>query len=79
VSVIIRDTAFRLPRPKKLVDFLKKTGPLVAPSANPEGLKPAENITQAKKYFGSNVNFYLAGKTLKSEPSVLIEINKKVK
>ena len=76
-SVIIEGTAFRLPAKKSLIGILKKTGPLVAPSANPEGLKPAENITEAKKYFGNQVDFYLAGGTLKSEASTLIEINKK--
>ncbi|MFA6524143.1 MAG: Sua5/YciO/YrdC/YwlC family protein [Candidatus Paceibacterota bacterium] len=52
VSVILNNIAFRLPAKKSLVEILKKTGPLVAPSANPEGLKPAENIKQAKEYFG---------------------------
>jgi L-threonylcarbamoyladenylate synthase len=75
-SIILNDTAFRLPKNKKLIKILKKTGPLVAPSANPEGLKPAENITQAKKYFGNRVDFYLSGGTLKSKPSTLIKINK---
>lgn len=51
-SIILNGTAFRLPAKKSLIQILKKTGPLVAPSANPEGLKPAENISQAKKYFG---------------------------
>jgi len=76
VSVIISGTAFRLPKNKKLIEILKKTGPLVAPSANPEGLKPAENIAQAKKYFGGKVDFYLSGGTLKGRPSTLIEIGK---
>lgn len=83
VSVIINDIAFRLPacagRPakKSLVELLKKTGPLVAPSANPEGEKPAENIKEAKNYFGDTVDFYLSGGTLKGQPSKLIKINKK--
>lgn len=77
VSVILSEWAFRLPKKKSLIEILKRTGPLVAPSANPEDLKPAENITQAKKYFGDNVDFYLSGGTLKSKPSTLIEINKK--
>ena len=70
--------AFRFPAKKSLIEILKKTGPLVAPSANPEGFKPAENITEAKKYFGGvdNSDFYLSGGTLKSEPSTLIEMAK---
>jgi len=77
VSIVLNDIAFRLPAKKSLIEILKKTGPLVAPSANPEGLKPAENIKQAKKYFGDKVDFYLSGGTLKSKPSILIKINKK--
>jgi len=85
VSVVLNDIAFRLPAKKSLIEILKKTGPLVAPSANPKGLKPAENITQAKKYFGKvlpfgedlgGVDFYLPGGTLKGKPSALIKIKK---
>jgi len=69
--------AFRLPKNKWLQDLLKKAGPLVAPSANPEGLSPAKNITEAKKYFGNQVDFYRAGKIYSSsKPSTLIEIKK---
>jgi len=77
VSVILNNIAFRLPAKKSLIQILKKTGPLVAPSANPEGLKPAENIKEAKEYFGDQVDFYLSGGTLKSKPSALIKLNKK--
>ncbi len=81
VSIILGGTAFRLPAKKSLIEFLKKTGPLVAPSANPEGLSPAKNIGEAKKYFGDKVDFYLAGGTLKGKPSKLIKIedNGKIK
>lgn len=77
VSIILNNIAFRLPATKSLIEILKKTGPLVAPSANPEGLKPAENVAQAKEYFGNNVDFYLSRGTLKSKPSTLIKINGK--
>ncbi len=77
VSIILNDIAFRLPNKKSLIEILKKTGPLVAPSANPERLKPALNITQAKEYFGNNVDFYLSGGTSKTHSSTLIRINKK--
>jgi L-threonylcarbamoyladenylate synthase len=66
--------AFRLPAKKSLRAFLKKTGPLVAPSANPEGLPPARTIREAKKYFGDTVDFYVDGGTLRSLPSTLIRI-----
>ena len=77
VSIIINNTAFRMPAKKSLLEILRETGPLVAPSANREGLTPAENIKQAKKYFGDEIDFYLSGGTLKREPSVLMKLNKR--
>ncbi|MFA6999922.1 MAG: L-threonylcarbamoyladenylate synthase [Candidatus Paceibacterota bacterium] len=74
VSIILDDIAFRFPKKKFLLEILKRTGPLVAPSANRESEKPAENIKQAKEYFGNNVDFYLSSGTLKSEHSTLIRI-----
>lgn len=55
---------------------MKITGPLVAPSANLEGLPPAKTIKEAKKYFGKNIQIYLDGGKLESLPSTLIEIKK---
>ena len=76
VSIIIQGESFRLPNKKSLIEILKKTGPLVAPSANPQGLMPAKNIQEAKEYFGDNVDFYVSGGTLKGKPSTLIKISK---
>lgn len=66
--------AFRFPKNKNLTNLLKKTGPLIAPSANPERLRPAETIAEAKKYFGSTADFYVNGGRLKSKPSTLIHL-----
>jgi len=66
--------AFRLPKKKSLIEILKEVGPLVAPSANPEGLLPAQNISEAKKYFGSQVDFYLSGGKPRFKPSKIIKI-----
>lgn len=66
--------AFRLPDDVDLIKLLKKTGPLVAPSANPEGLSPALTIKQAKKYFSDQVDFYFDQGKTESEPSTLIEV-----
>jgi L-threonylcarbamoyladenylate synthase len=66
--------AFRLPRSPKLVSFLKKTGPLVAPSANYEGRQPARNIKEAKAYFKDLVDFYLGGGQLNSLPSTVLAL-----
>lgn len=70
--------AFRLPAKKSLVNLLKKTGPLVAPSANPEGKPPAKTIEQARKYFGPEqsrrIDFYLNAGKITDLPSTLIQI-----
>lgn len=66
--------AFRLPKPAWLRRFLRKTGPLVAPSANWEGHLPAKTIKEAKKYFGNNAVFYINGGKIISGPSKLIKI-----
>ena len=70
-----KSLAFRLPNPLWLRKFLKKTGPLVAPSANIEGSPPSKTIAEAKKYFGKKVDFYLDGGKLAGRPSTLIRIN----
>lgn len=66
--------AFRIPNNPKLLKLLSVSGPLVAPSANFEGEKPAESIIDAKKYFGDSVDFYIDGGNLNSKPSTLIKI-----
>lgn len=66
--------AFRVPDRKDLRNLLRKSGPLVAPSANPEGETPASDVAQAKSYFGDRVDFYLDGGKLASPPSTLIKI-----
>ena len=67
--------AFRFPDKKKLIEILKQTGPLIAPSANPQGLSPAKNIDEVKKYFGENVDFYIDEGELVSAPSTLVKID----
>ncbi len=66
--------AFRFPDKADLIQLLKQTGPLIAPSANKEGERPAKNIEEAKKYFGDNVDFYEDGGELDSAPSTLVRI-----
>ena len=68
--------AFRMPAKKELLKLLRQTKPLVAPSANISGLKPAENIKEAKKNFGDKIDFYLDEGTIKGSPSVIIEIKR---
>lgn len=68
-----KSLAFRLPNKKVLAGILKKTGPLIAPSANPNGQPPARNLTEAKKYFGDRVDFYSFGRT-SANPSSIINL-----
>jgi L-threonylcarbamoyladenylate synthase len=69
-----RSLAFRLPKPRWLRTLLRKTGPLVAPSANFEGKPAARTISAAKKYFGDHAAFYLNAGHLVSEPSTLVKV-----
>jgi len=66
--------AFRIPDKKSVIQFIHTRGPLVAPSANPQSKKPAETLSEAKKYFGKNVDYYIAGGRLTSAPSTILEI-----
>ncbi len=66
--------AFRLPKDKKLREFINATGPIVAPSANTEGDKPSKNIKQAEKYFGIGCDFYLDKRDMPIVPSTVIEL-----
>lgn len=65
--------AFRMPANPELIELLKITGPLVAPSANPEGLEPATDVDVAFTYFGDSIDFYQAG-AVKIKPSKIIKI-----
>ncbi len=66
--------AFRLPNDNKLRRLLRQTGPLLAPSANPEGLAPATTISEAKAYFGDQVDCYEDAGPRISAPSTLVSI-----
>lgn len=67
--------AFRLPDDQELLDILSATGPLVAPSANIEGRPPAKSVTEARRYFGDNADFYLDGGELDGKASTIIRLD----
>ena len=69
--------AFRLPDDLDFQKMLKKSGPLVAPSANLEGKEPAATYLEALKYFGENVDFYVDFGRLKSKPSTIVSLDGK--
>ncbi|MEI6280575.1 MAG: L-threonylcarbamoyladenylate synthase [bacterium] len=68
--------AFRIPTQMELQNLLKETGPLIAPSANPEGLSPALNIEEAKTYFSDSVNMYVDGGEITGKASKVIKLHK---
>lgn len=70
----LNSLAFRVPDNQFLINFLEVSGPLVAPSANIEGEKPSETITDAQGYFGEDIDFYIDGGRIKSEPSTVIRL-----
>jgi len=69
--------AFRLPDYPELTHLITQTGPLVAPSANPEGLPPAKTLSEARNYFGDKLDFYVDAGRLDSLPSTLISVTEK--
>ena len=71
-----RGLAFRIP-PKdtfigKVLSALDK--PVVAPSANPEGEKPATNVQEAINYFGERIDLYVDGGKIEGEPSTIFKL-----
>lgn len=69
--------AYRVPNDEYLRMLLAETGPLIAPSANREGEKPASNIEEAKAYFGDQVDMYVDGGQVPDDvqPSRLLRIH----
>ncbi|MDD4409786.1 MAG: L-threonylcarbamoyladenylate synthase [Candidatus Pacebacteria bacterium] len=65
--------AFRVPKDKELIRLLKKTGPLVAPSANIEGMPEAKNIADAHGYFKEKA-VYIDKGVIKGLPSTIISL-----
>jgi len=65
--------AYRLPGNQSLQRLIEQTGPLIAPSANPEGKQPAMTIKEVYEYFGDEVDFYVdGGQVTDTNPSQLL-------
>lgn len=68
--------AFRVVPKLPLSELIHKVGYLAAPSANPPGKEPANNITKAINYFHESTAVYVdSGETVDSKPSQIICIN----
>ena len=67
--------AYRMPAYDELRTLVGQTGPLIAPSANPQGMQPAMSIREARYYFGDKVDFYVDGGTVEDpKPSQLMRL-----
>lgn len=49
-------------------------GPLVAPSANPEGMPYAKDVKEAMNYFGDKIDLYVKGAKLEGKPSTIVKV-----
>ncbi len=68
--------AFRVVKPHHLKELIRLTGPILAPSANLEGLTPATTIDEAVEYFGDGVSLYVdEGKITQNTPSRIVSIS----
>lgn len=68
--------AYRLPKNTPLQQLIAITGPLIAPSANPQGQPPARTIQKAIAYFGEQIDFYVdGGETTDDMPSQLLRVH----
>lgn len=65
---------FRMPDDEALRTLLRETGPLIAPSANIQGMRPAETIDEAREYFGDALDFSVDGGALRSRPSSIVKL-----
>lgn len=67
--------AYRVPADATLRTLLAKTGPLIAPSANPEGSVPAMSAAEAEHYFGDAIDTYVdGGQVTDDTPSKLFRL-----
>lgn len=67
--------AFRVPDDAGLLELLRQTGPLLAPSANIQGKDPAHTVAEAKEYFADSVAIYVDGGYRDSLPSTVARLS----
>jgi L-threonylcarbamoyladenylate synthase len=61
--------AYRVVNNEVLRAVIARVGPVIAPSANPEGEPPAATIDEAKAYFGEAVALYVDGGAVPADVS----------
>ena len=68
----------RVPNLPNLLDFLSYVGtPLLVPSANRSGEKPALNSEEVKKIFGNELGYVFEGSAKGGVPSTLVDLTGK--
>jgi len=67
--------AIRMPKDEWLLDIIRKTGPLVAPSANLQNAPTVKNMDEAIAIFGDDVDFYVDGGVCEGVSSTLAKFN----
>lgn len=67
--------AIRMPKDDWLLNILRKSGPLVAPSANLQDSPTVKNIGEAVEIFADAVDFYVDGGEIAGVPSTLVKFN----
>jgi len=67
---------WRVPDFSPLLEVLQKTGPLIAPSANPKNQPPATTAEMVRKYFGDQIPIadFDGDKKSKENPSTIIDL-----
>ena len=67
----------RIPTNKEARLLLNEIGkPLLVPSANRSGEKPALNSEEVKAIFGSEIDSIITGESLKERPSTIVDLTK---
>ncbi|HUC96603.1 MAG TPA: L-threonylcarbamoyladenylate synthase [Candidatus Saccharimonadales bacterium] len=66
---------FRTPNNTRLINLLEQTGPLAAPSANPEGRPPATNKSEILGYFDDKIDFIVDKETITDSASTLVDLS----
>ncbi len=67
----------RIPTNKEALALLKAIDePLLVPSANKSGQKPAFNSDEAKQIFGEEVGAYIEGSSISDVPSTIVDLTK---
>ncbi len=66
--------AFRVPADDRLRAFLHEAGPVIAPSANPAGERPAETMEESITYFDTDADFVVDGGRRAGLPSTIARI-----